>query len=164
MGEAGEAEVGVRWPSGPWASVDVGTVRVGVAATDPERRIAFPVETVPRDRNTMERIGAIVEERGVVAVFVGLPLTLAGREGSSALSARSFAKELVQHLAVPVRLIDERLSTSSARAALREAGWSARRQKAVIDQAAAVVILELVLDGRNNGILDNLTEQVAQGE
>jgi putative holliday junction resolvase len=159
-----EAQAGAPQPQGPWASVDVGTVRVGIAATDPERRLAFPVETVPRGRDTIARIASIVEERAIVAVFVGLPLTLAGKEGPSARDARSLAGNLAQHLTVPVRLVDERLSTSSASAALHEAGRSTRRQRKVIDQAAAVVILETVLDGWNNGILDNLTEQVAQGE
>lgn len=159
-----EAGAEAPQPQGPWASVDVGTVRVGIAATDPERRMAFPVETVPRNRDTVGRIATIVEDRGIVAVFVGLPLTLAGREGPSAEDARSLAGDLAQRLAVPVRLVDERLSTSSASAALRQAGRNARRQREVIDQAAAVVILETVLDGWNNGILGNLTEQVAQGE
>ena len=137
-------------------AVDVGTVRVGVAATDPERRLAFPVETVPRGTGTLDRLAAIVEERRIVTVVVGLPLTLAGSEGPSAEDARSVAEALAQRLEVPVRLIDERLSTSSAASALREAGRDARRQRAVIDQAAAVVILQTALDGWNNGILGSL--------
>lgn len=145
-------------------SIDVGRVRVGVAATDPERRLAFPVETIPRGPGTVERVRSLVVERGIVSIFVGLPLTLAGREGPSADDARKFAASLKQRLDIPVRLIDERLTTSSASAALREAGRSERRQRAVIDQAAAVVILDLVLNGSNNGILDSLTGPATQGD
>jgi putative Holliday junction resolvase len=151
-------------PTGPWAAVDVGRVRVGVAATDPEGLMAFPVETLVRGEDTADRIAAIVEDRGIVAVFVGLPLTLAGEEGAAVRDSREFAGVLSQRLGIPVRLIDERLSTSTASAALREAGLDARRQRPVIDQAAATVILEAVLDGEKNGILDTLTKPVAQGE
>jgi len=149
---------------GPWMSIDVGRVRVGVAATDPERRLAFPVETVPRGKSTVERVASLVTERGIVAVFVGFPLTLAGREGPAVEDARRLAGALAQRLAIPVRLIDERLSTSSARASLRQAGRSERRQRPVIDQAAAVVILELALDASKNGILGSLIKQAKQGE
>ena len=158
------AKEATSWPPGPWMSVDVGTVRVGVAATDPDRRLAFPVETIPRDSATVERLGALVAERGAVSVFVGLPITLAGREGVSAEDARALAVALAQRLDVPVRLIDERLTTASAGASLREAGRSERHQRAVIDQAAAVVILELALDGGRNGILDSLAKPVHQGD
>ncbi len=152
------------FPQGPWAAVDVGRVRVGVAATDPEGLMAFPVETLPRGEDTADRIAAIVEDRGIVAVFVGLPLTLSGQEGAAVRDCRDFARVLLQRLDIPVRLVDERLSTSKASAALREAGRDARRQRPVIDQAAATVILETVLDGRKNAILDTLTRPVAQGE
>jgi putative Holliday junction resolvase len=145
-------------------SVDVGTVRVGIAATDPERRLAFPVETVKRGAGTIGRIATLVVERSITAVFVGLPRTLAGSEGASAADARVVAEALAQRLAVPVRLIDERFSTSMASGALREAGRDSRRQRGVIDQAAAVVILNLALDSEKSGILDSLTEPVAQGE
>ncbi len=145
-------------------SVDVGSVRVGIAATDPERRLAFPVETVARGKGTVGRIAQLVGERSAVAVFVGLPRTLAGGEGASAADARLIARALAEHLAVPVRLIDERFSTSTASAALRDAGRDSRRQRAVIDQAAAVVMLELALDGEKSGILGSLTELVAREE
>jgi putative Holliday junction resolvase len=164
MGDPVDSPEGDVVPSGVWAAVDVGKVRVGVAATDPEGLMAFPVETVSRGEDTADRIAEIVTERGVVAVFVGLPLTLSGEEGVAARDARGFAGSLSQRLSVPVRLADERLSTSAASTALREAGWDTRRQRPVIDQAAAVVILEAVLDGRKNGILDSLTKPVAQGE
>jgi putative holliday junction resolvase len=145
-------------------SVDVGSARVGVAATDPERRLAFPVETVPRDAHTVERIVGIAVERRVVAVFVGLPKTLSGGEGASATDARLVAGQLAELLGVPVRLIDERFSTSTATATLHEAGRDTRRQRAIIDQAAAVVILESALDGEKNRILDSLTEQARHEE
>jgi len=145
-------------------AVDVGTVRVGIAATDPERRIAFPVETVARGKGTIDRIAALVAERSIAAVFVGMPRTLAGAEGASAADARVVAEALGQRLAVPVRLIDERFSTSIATAALHDAGRNSRSQRGVIDQAAAVVMLEWAIDGEKSGNLDSLTEPVVRGE
>lgn len=147
---------------GTWVSIDVGTVRVGVAATDPERRMAFPVETVPRNTGAIGTVLALGEDRGAVAYFVGLPKTMAGGESASAADAREFARAIAEHTEFPVRLIDERLTTATASASLRQAGRTSRQQRAVIDQAAAVVILELALDGVKNGVLDTLTELVTR--
>ena len=124
-------------------------MRVGVARSDPSGLLATPVETVPRDKATVARLVALVGEHEAVEVVVGLPLSLSGEEGSAAQAARSLAAELAAALsgaAVPVRLVDERLSTVSATAALRGSGVPGRKQRAVIDQAAAVVILQSALD------------------
>ncbi|MCV2394568.1 Holliday junction resolvase RuvX [Actinotalea sp. M2MS4P-6] len=131
-------------------AVDVGSVRVGVAASDPDGLLATPVETVPRG-DTVEggvsRLVEIVQERDAVVVYVGLPRHLSGREGSASEAARTYGVLLARALApVPVRLIDERMSTVSAHRAMHASGRPGRRQRAVVDQAAAVVILQSALD------------------
>jgi len=112
----------------------------------------------------IDRIAALVAERSIAMVFVGMPRTLAGAEGASAADARVVAEALAQHLTVSVRLIDERFSTSIATAALHDAGRNSRSQRGVIDQAAAVVMLEWAIDGEKSGNLDSLTEPVVRGE
>jgi putative Holliday junction resolvase len=127
-------------------AVDVGTVRVGVAASDPHRVLASPVETVPAPGHA--RVAELVAEREAVLVVVGLPTSLSGRAASaSADMARTWAAAFAPLVApVEVRLVDERLTTVSATAALRASGRSARRSRSVVDQAAAVALLQGVLD------------------
>jgi len=141
-------------------AVDVGTVRVGVAASDPEGRMAFPVGTVQRTPAAAAEVAALVAERTTVCIFVGLPRKLSGEEGSSAADARAFAAQLAELTPVSVRLIDERFSTATASAAMRSAGRNAKKQRQVIDQAAAVVILETALDTEKNGNLARVTSEV----
>ncbi|MEU2031898.1 Holliday junction resolvase RuvX [Nocardia amamiensis] len=138
--------------------VDVGSVRIGVAACDPDGILATPVETVPRakqrDREApapdIGRIAEIVREYEAVEVIVGLPRTLRGEKGTAATLATAFAERLRAAVApVPVRLSDERLTTVSAARALRDSGVRARGQRQVIDQAAAVSILQGWLDERS---------------
>ncbi len=134
--------------------VDVGDVRVGVAACDPSGLIATPVETVARGEGDLARLRTLVAEHEAVEVVVGLPRSLSGGEGPAAAKARTFADALHAALTpwpVPdvegtVRLCDERLSTVSATAQLRQQGRKGAKQRAVIDQAAAVVILQNALD------------------
>ncbi|RAV07522.1 Holliday junction resolvase RuvX, partial [Mycobacterium colombiense] len=135
--------------------IDVGSVRIGVACSDPDAILATPVETVRRDRNGkhLRRLVALVAEYEAVEVVVGLPRTLADRTGPSALDAIEVADKLAEALArrvppVPVRLADERLTTVAAQRSLRAAGVRAKEQRAVIDQAAAVAILQSWLDQR----------------
>ncbi|GAC1445650.1 MAG: Holliday junction resolvase RuvX [Mycobacteriales bacterium] len=128
-------------------AVDVGTVRVGVAACDPHRILASPVETVPAPGH--ERVAALARERGAVLVIVGLPTSLSGRsESASAVMARSWVEAFARVVDIPVKLVDERLTTVTATAALRAAGRSARSARSVLDQAAAVALLEGYLQGR----------------
>ncbi|GAB4585252.1 Holliday junction resolvase RuvX [Nocardia sp. IFM 10818] len=138
--------------------VDVGTVRIGVASSDPDGILATPVETVPRAKKVapgalapdLARIADIVREYEAVEVIVGLPRTLRGESGSSAKLAATFARRLRTLIEpVPVRLSDERLTTVSAARALRDSGVRARGQRQVIDQAAAVSILQGWLDERS---------------
>ncbi|NTV39220.1 MAG: Holliday junction resolvase RuvX, partial [Demequinaceae bacterium] len=91
--------------------IDVGTVRVGVAACDPEGIMAFPVATVARDAEAVAAVAALAAEREAIEIFVGLPLHLSGSEGPSAVDARAFAAALAERTGVPVRLVDERMST-----------------------------------------------------
>lgn len=129
-------------------AVDVGTVRVGVAASDPHRILASPVETVPAPGHA--RVVELLAEREAVLVVVGLPTSLSGASASaSADMARDWAATLAPLVApVEVRLVDERLTTVSATAALRAAGRSAKSSRVVLDQAAAVALLQGVLDRR----------------
>jgi putative Holliday junction resolvase len=134
--------------------IDVGSVRVGVAASDPSALLATPVRTVARDPDTeathptdLEEVAAVVAELDAVEVVVGLPRTLSGAEGSAADAARTYAGRLSERIApVPVRLVDERLTTVDAHRNLRASGVDGRRQRSVVDQAAAVLILQTALD------------------
>ena len=133
--------------------VDVGDVRVGVATCDPEGLIATPVETVAAGPECISRISELAASYDVIEVVVGLPVSLSGREGPAAAKARSFAAELARAVApVSVRLFDERMSTMTADNQLRGSGMagtnkqSGKKRRAVIDQAAATVILQAALD------------------
>jgi putative Holliday junction resolvase len=129
--------------------VDVGSVRVGLAASDPSGLLATPVETLRRDArdgSDLARIAEEVLEREAIEVLVGLPRSLSGREGPAAEAARAYAGLLAERVAVPVRLVDERLSTVAAHRSLRSSGVKGRKQRAVVDQVAAVVLLQAALD------------------
>ena len=133
--------------------IDVGTVRIGVAVSDPDGILATPVETVRRDRGDghLRRLTTMVGELDIVEIVVGLPRTLADRAGASADDAVALAAAVAGRVgSVPVRLADERLTTVSAARSLREAGVRARQQRGMIDQAAAVAILQGWLDKRRN--------------
>jgi len=137
--------------------IDVGTVRIGVASSDPDGILATPVETVRRDRTDkhVKRLARLVAEMDVVEVVVGLPRTLAERTGPSAVDAIGVADALGARITpIPVRLADERLTTVTAQRELREAGIKAKGQRAMIDQAAAVGILQTWLDQRRATLAD----------
>jgi putative holliday junction resolvase len=127
--------------------IDPGDARIGVARSDPSGFLATPVETVPRGRGDVRRIAAIAAEAEAVEIVVGLPRSLSGTEGPSAAKVRDFAAGLARKVApVPVRLCDERLTTVTAEAMLRDRGRKGSKRRAVVDQAAAVVILQHALD------------------
>lgn len=136
--------------SGVRLAVDVGSVRVGVAACDPAGMIASPVRTIARDAAQDSDVAAIAQEaldRGAVEVVVGLPLSMDGTEGPAALRALEYASKIVRSVAgVPVRLVDERLSTVDAHRVLHAAGRREKQFRSVVDQAAAVVLLQGALD------------------
>ncbi|RLV50201.1 Holliday junction resolvase RuvX [Nocardioides mangrovicus] len=132
---------------GPRLGLDPGDARIGVASSDPSGFLASPLDTVARGRGDLDRLAALAGESGAVEVVVGLPKSLSGREGPSAGKVREFAQALATRVApLPVRLVDERLSTVTAEAVLRDQGRKGRRRRAVVDQAAAVVILQHALD------------------
>jgi len=130
--------------------VDVGTVRIGVAASDPGGTLATPVETLRRGAGDLARIGLLARERGAVEVVVGLPVSLSGAHGKAAQAAVAFAERLAAEVTVTIRLVDERLSTVDATRTLRESGLGGKRRRAVIDQAAAVIILQSALDAERS--------------
>lgn len=126
--------------------IDPGDARIGVARSDPSGMLATPVETVRRGKGDVRRIHQILAEENAVEVIVGLPRSLSGAEGPAAAKARAFALRLARRLdPVPVRMVDERLTTVTATAMLRDQRKGAK-QRAVIDQVAAVVILQQALE------------------
>ncbi len=136
--------------TGARVGVDVGNARVGVAASDASGVFAHPVRTLPRDLEADSDVAAIValvDELAAIEVVVGLPRLLSGEEGEAALVARDYAGRLAARLGrVGVRMVDERLTTVDAHRRLRDSGVPGRGQRAVVDQAAAVLILQSALD------------------
>jgi putative Holliday junction resolvase len=129
----------------PALGIDHGDARIGIAATDDFGILAYPVETIECGKGEVfERIAQLVEGRKTRTLVLGLPLRMDGSEGDSAAKVRAFAVRLSERLPlIPVVFVDETLTTSSAAAKLREAGRNAKQQKSLIDQAAAVEILNL---------------------
>lgn len=128
-------------------AIDVGSVRIGVARSDPDATLALPVQTVARGKGDLDAIAALVAEYEPLEVLVGLPVALSGAEGKAAAIARDFALSLSDRIApMPVLLVDERLSTVQAQRDLQSAGKTTRQGRSVVDQAAAVVILEQALE------------------
>lgn len=149
-----EAAVPGGYPRGVKLGVDVGTVRVGVAVCDRDGILATPLRTLARNvkKNTDVRILAeLARELDAVEIFVGLPTTMKGEEHASARMAGEYAKLLVNALlaagsGMPVRLVDERLSTVTAHRNLHQAGMSSRDHRKVVDQVAAAGILQHAID------------------
>jgi putative Holliday junction resolvase len=128
-------------------ALDWGRARIGVAACDPAGILAHPVETVPNGPGALARIGALVAEYEPIELVLGLPRTLAGTESHAAADIRAAAEALARACPdLPLRLVDERLTTAAATRQLRSAGRDGRRQRGVIDQAAAVGILTSALE------------------
>ncbi|MGV8852886.1 MAG: Holliday junction resolvase RuvX [Rhodoglobus sp.] len=132
--------------TGTRLGIDVGKVRVGVARSDPHGMIATPVETVKRADRSIRRVLALAAEHDVVEIIVGLPIALSGRDTASTGDAREFAQQLADKSGVLVRLVDERMTTMSANSALRASGRTAKNSRSVVDQVAAVIILQHALD------------------
>lgn len=131
--------------------VDVGRARVGLAASDPHGMLATPVATLQRGDSTVRTVLDAVAEYEPVEIVVGLPLSLSGSDTPSTEDARRFAAELAAATSVPVRLVDERLSTVTAQSALRASGRKSKGSRSVIDQVAAVIILQHALDAERSG-------------
>ena len=133
---------------GALIGLDLGTKTIGVAVSDPDRRIAAPVETISRKRfsSDAERILALAAARRAVAYVLGLPINMDGSEGPRAQATRAFARNLSKLTELPIALWDERLSTAAVERALIAADLSRAKRKAVIDQHAATYILQGALD------------------
>lgn len=139
-------------------AVDVGTVRVGVATCDPDAVLATPVTTLARDGGrsgepdgSLDELAELIARDEVVEVVVGLPRSLSGAEGAAAESARAYAKALAARIRpVPVRLMDERLTTVDAHRVLYASGRSGRNHREVVDRVAAVMILQSALDAERD--------------
>ena len=136
--------------SGPVLGLDLGDARIGVAISDPERRVAVPVGSVHVGQPPGEllAIAELVRERGASLIVVGLPLSLKGEHGARAGHAGAFAAALAGVVAIPIELQDERLSTVEAERALAAAGTRGRERRRVVDASAATVILQAWLDAR----------------
>ena len=132
--------------------VDVGTVRIGLARSDPHGVLALPVVTVPRGSGDVAEIVRQSSEFDAMEIIVGLPLAMSGGDSASTRDARDFAARLATAVpGIDVRLVDERLTTVSAHQVLRASGRSSRSSRPVIDQVAAVIILQHALDGERSG-------------
>jgi putative Holliday junction resolvase len=128
-------------------AVDVGSVRVGVARSDPGGILASPLTVVRTGAGELDELARLAVTADAIEVIVGLPTSLSGREGAAATTARRFAADLAVRLApIPVRLLDERFTTAEAHDALRRGGKDSRARRQVVDAAAAAVLLQAALD------------------
>jgi putative Holliday junction resolvase len=152
--------------TGVRVGIDIGTVRIGVARSDRDGYLATPIETIDRgSENPIAQIVAVITELNALEVIVGLPLSLNGTHTASTEDALLMARELADETSVPIRLIDERLTTVSAHSAMRAVGKKQKQTRSVIDQVAAVMILQHALDSeRSTGNLPgkDLSEFPAQ--
>lgn len=153
--------------SGRLLAIDVGAARIGVASCDPGWILATPVETVAVGKigsdRAAARILALLAEYEAVALVVGMPTGLSGKPGAAAAAARGFARRIESRAAVPVVFADERFTTTVATRALRESGVRAKDQRAVIDQAAAVGILQSFIDASRAAGGDRATAEPGAG-
>jgi len=132
-------------------ALDLGTARVGVAACDSGRVLAYPVEVIPASVCLPERVKALIDEYGAVALIIGNPLTLDGNKGIAATKIADQARTLALQVGVPIWLVDERMTSAQAHKLLRETGRNAKTARGVVDAQAAVGILESVLHALENG-------------
>lgn len=135
-------------PRGALIGLDLGTKTIGVATSDPDRRLATGVETVARTNFSADaaRIMSLAAERRAVAIVLGLPINMDGSEGPRAQSTRAFARNLARLTVMPIAFWDERLSTAAVERQLIAADASRGKRKAVIDEHAAIFILQGALD------------------
>jgi putative Holliday junction resolvase len=128
-------------------AVDPGTVRIGVARSDPRGVLATPLTVVRRGKGDLDALASLAVAEGAMEILVGLPRSLSGREGPAAETAKKFAGRLAGRVApLPVRLVDERFTTTTAHAALRAGGQDSRARRETVDAAAAAVLLEAALE------------------
>jgi putative Holliday junction resolvase len=133
--------------SGVRLAVDPGSVRIGVARSDPSGVLATPLTVVRRGKGDLDALASLAAAEEAMEILVGLPRSLSGREGPAAAAARQFAADLAARVApLPVRLVDERFTTATAHDALRQGGHDSRARRQTVDSAAAAVLLEAALE------------------
>ncbi|HVS37449.1 MAG TPA: Holliday junction resolvase RuvX [Gemmataceae bacterium] len=134
--------------AGRLLGVDYGDVRVGLAVSDPDRKIAFPLATYTRQSGERDAayFASVVKAERVAELVVGLPVHLSGREGQKAAAARAFAAWLARATGLPVQFWDERFTTVEAESALWNAGLTHKKRKARRDKVAAQILLQAYLD------------------
>ena len=137
-------------PKGVQLACDVGTVRIGIARSDFHGILATPLDAIPAGEGSTTQVKALIDEYEVQEIIVGLPLMMNGTEGPSAQMARDWAVELEEHTTIPIRMVDERLTTVQAQRGLHAAGRTVKNSRASIDSASAVVLLQSVLDSNKN--------------
>ncbi|MGQ9575531.1 MAG: Holliday junction resolvase RuvX [Thermoguttaceae bacterium] len=140
-------------PPGRVAGIDYGTVRIGIAISDPMRTVASPYESYTRrgPKQDAERLRRLVTEEGITLFVVGLPVHLDGRESQQSAEARQFGQWLGQVTGVPVELFDERFTTTEAERLLLEAGLTRKRRNSRRDMLAAQVLLSAYLESHGKG-------------
>jgi putative Holliday junction resolvase len=146
---------------GALIGLDLGTKTIGVAVSDPERRVAAGVETIRRRTFTADAAAlfTLAAERKVVGFVLGLPVNMDGSEGPRAQSTRAFARNLAQRTELPIGLWDERLSTAAVERELIAADASRRKRAAVIDEHAAIYILQGALDRLRRSLIESETNR-----
>lgn len=145
--------------TGVRVGIDVGKARVGVARSDVDGLMAVPSETLAR-ATALDSLASLTDYMTVLEWVIGLPLSLDGSSTASTEDARSFAAELVSKTGIPARMVDERLSTVGAQAALHSASHTAQSSRAVIDQVAATILLQSALDAERAGTMLGETVEV----
>ncbi len=134
-------------PKGVRLACDVGTVRIGIAKSDFHGILATPLDAVPAGENSFAQVKSVIEDHDVIEIIIGLPLMMNGTEGPSAKMARDWATQLEAQISIPIRMVDERLTTVQAQRGLHAAGRTVKNSRTAIDSASAVVLLQSVLDG-----------------
>lgn len=152
------------WRPGVRLCVDWGKARIGVAACDRDGLLAYPVETVANNDAAVRRLAELAQEYEPIEIVLGMPTDLRGRQGVAATAMLAVADRLGAALHLDVRLVDERLSTASAAKQLAVTGHTSRTRRSIIDQAAAVAILEQAIEvekrtGRPAGNLNSAGRQ-----
>ena len=141
---------------------DVGAARIGVALCDPDAILSSPLPKIERNDNDIEQALRHIVDNEVVAIYVGLPISLDGKWTRSTFDALYFAQELEESTNIRVRMIDERLSTRAAQANLHAAGRTVKSSKDVIDSASAIEILERALEVLKQGREAGKTTEAAE--
>ena len=139
-------------------ALDIGNARIGVAIS--QDSLSLPHSVIANSENPIAEILTLVQSEQPQCIYIGLPLSLSGSHTQSTKMAIDFARQLETVVAIPIRMIDERLTSKSASAALRSAGKNSRQQKGIIDASAAALILEFVLSSEREGLAGKSLEDI----